>query len=56
MVAMLVCAAAAWQPVQAYHWVEKPTAPKFVACAAVFVTALCMMFTQTYNPFLYFQF
>jgi alginate O-acetyltransferase complex protein AlgI len=53
---MLLCAVFAWQPIQAHHWVEKLTLPKYALCAVVFVTALCMMFTQTYNPFLYFQF
>ncbi len=53
---MLLCAVIAWQPFQAYHWVERLTKPKLVLCTVVFVVALCMMFTQTYNPFLYFQF
>jgi alginate O-acetyltransferase complex protein AlgI len=53
---MTLCAFFAWQPVQAFNWVEKLSAPRLVAIAFVFVIALCMMFTQTYNPFLYFQF
>ena len=53
---MLLCAAFVWQPLQAHHWVEKLSAPKCAMCAAVLALALCMMFTQTYNPFLYFQF
>ena len=52
---MLLCVAFVWQPLQAYHWVEKLSAPKCALCAAVLVLALCMMFTQTYNPFLYFS-
>jgi alginate O-acetyltransferase complex protein AlgI len=53
---MLLCALVAFQPIQAHHWVDKLTPTKLVVCAAVFLLAVSMMFTQTYNPFLYFQF
>jgi alginate O-acetyltransferase complex protein AlgI len=55
-VAMAVCAVAVWQTVQAHDWVKNMTAAKTAIILAVFVYAVCMMFTQTYNPFLYFQF
>jgi len=53
---MLVCAFFVWQPIQAYHWIEKLTPAKYVMCAIILIIAISMMFTQTYNPFLYFQF
>jgi alginate O-acetyltransferase complex protein AlgI len=53
---MLFCALFVWQPIQAYHWVEKLTPAKYAACAVILIIAISMMFTQTYNPFLYFQF
>jgi len=53
---MILCALFVWQPVQAHDWVKKLTVGKFVICALVFLLAVCAMFTQTYNPFLYFQF
>jgi len=53
---MALCALIAWQPIQAHHWVEKLTVSKFAVCMVVLALALCIMFTQTYNPFLYFQF
>jgi alginate O-acetyltransferase complex protein AlgI len=53
---MLICALFAFQPIQAHHWVEKLTPVKLFICAIVFLLAVSMMFTQTYNPFLYFQF
>jgi alginate O-acetyltransferase complex protein AlgI len=53
---MFICALFAFQPIQAHHWVEKLTPVKLFICAIVFLLAVSMMFTQTYNPFLYFQF
>jgi alginate O-acetyltransferase complex protein AlgI len=54
--AMIICAIFVWQTVQAHEWVKKLTMPKMVLCIFVFIVAVCVMFTQTYNPFLYFQF
>jgi alginate O-acetyltransferase complex protein AlgI len=57
IMAMIICAFFVWQPVQAHDLIKRGlSVPKFVLCAAVFIIAVCMMFTQTYNPFLYFQF
>jgi Predicted membrane protein involved in D-alanine export len=53
---MLMCAVFVWQPLQAHQWVERLSVSRCALCAVVLVLALCMMFTQTYNPFLYFQF
>jgi alginate O-acetyltransferase complex protein AlgI len=54
--AMLMCAFFVWQPFQAHDWVKKLTPLKLALCTAAFVFAIGAMFTQTYNPFLYFQF
>jgi alginate O-acetyltransferase complex protein AlgI len=54
--AMAICAVVVWQTVQAHDWVKKLSVPKMAVAFTVFVYAVCAMFTQTYNPFLYFQF
>jgi alginate O-acetyltransferase complex protein AlgI len=53
---MAICALVVWQPIQAHEWVKKLSPVKFVLCALAFILAIFGMFTQTYNPFLYFQF
>jgi alginate O-acetyltransferase complex protein AlgI len=54
---MIICALFVWQPLQAHEWVNKgQSAGKFILCALVFLYAILGMFTQTYSPFLYFQF
>jgi alginate O-acetyltransferase complex protein AlgI len=53
---MAVCAVVAFQPVQAFHLAEEVTWPKVLAFAGVFIVAIAAMFTQAFNPFLYFQF
>ncbi|MBN1577974.1 MAG: MBOAT family protein, partial [Chitinispirillaceae bacterium] len=54
--AMVLCAFFVWQPVQAYEWVTRRSAVKYIVLAGLFVLATASMFTQTFNPFLYFQF
>lgn len=57
IVALLVCALVVWQPMQAHEWIKQGiTKKKLVICLSLFVLAIFFMFTQTYNPFLYFQF
>jgi len=56
IVEMAICAILVLQPVQAHEWVKKLSIPKMAVCAALFLLAICGMFTQTFNPFLYFQF
>lgn len=57
IVMLALCAFVVFQKVQAHDWVLKGmTVPKMIACFLVFLLAVCAMFTQTYNPFLYFQF
>jgi alginate O-acetyltransferase complex protein AlgI len=53
---MLLCAIFVWQPFQAHHWIENLTPLKYLICMGVLIYAICLMFTQSYNPFLYFQF
>lgn len=53
---MLLCTVFVWQPLQAHEWALALTPRKALLCAAVLVLAIVTMFTQTYNPFLYFQF
>jgi alginate O-acetyltransferase complex protein AlgI len=54
---MFICAVFVWQPLQAYEWVNKGLSiGKFAICMAIFLYALMGMFTQTFSPFLYFQF
>jgi alginate O-acetyltransferase complex protein AlgI len=45
----------AW-PIQAHEWSEVATFPKAILVEQLFCASLPAMFTQSYNPFLYFQF
>ncbi|MBN2037612.1 MAG: MBOAT family protein [Chitinispirillaceae bacterium] len=56
IIGMLICGLVVWQTVQAHEWVKKLTVTKMIICVIIFLYAVCAMFTQTYNPFLYFQF
>jgi alginate O-acetyltransferase complex protein AlgI len=56
IVAMIICSIVVWQTVQAHEWVKKLTLPKMALCMIIFIYAIFVMFTQAYNPFLYFQF
>jgi alginate O-acetyltransferase complex protein AlgI len=55
---MGLCAFLVFQPVQAHDWViRKPqTFPRVAVLVPLFVFALMLMFSQSFNPFLYFQF
>ncbi|HZT31024.1 MAG TPA: MBOAT family O-acyltransferase [Bryobacteraceae bacterium] len=53
---LAACVAACFQPMEVYDWVERLTWQKAVALAPLFLAAAGAMFTQTFNPFLYFQF
>ncbi len=53
---MGLCAVLAFGPVQAMDWVNKLTWVRSLALVALFCIALATMFTQAFNPFLYFQF
>ncbi|MBN1307485.1 MAG: MBOAT family protein, partial [Chitinispirillaceae bacterium] len=56
MATMSLCAIFIWQPVQAYEWVARRSTVKYIVLASLFVLAAASMFTQAFNPFLYFQF
>ncbi len=56
LITMAVCALVAFQPVQAFDWVEKLTWAKVVLLILLFWLSLTTMFVQVFNPFLYFQF
>jgi alginate O-acetyltransferase complex protein AlgI len=46
---------AAW-PVQAHDWSREITWPKALTVQPLFAASLLVMFSQSFNPFLYFQF
>jgi len=51
------CAFLAFQPLQAHDWAQQPLGWGRVAVLApLFVVCLMVMFSQAFNPFLYFQF
>ena len=53
---MILCGVMAFAGIQAHDFVKRLSTLKMVTCAVVFIIAIIAMFTQTYNPFLYFQF
>ena len=55
--AMAVCAVLAFQRTQAHEWSLKPqTWPRVLVLLPLFGFSLAVMFSQSFNPFLYFQF
>jgi alginate O-acetyltransferase complex protein AlgI len=56
LIEMGLCAILAFTRFQAFDWVERLTPPKVLALIALFAISLMTMFTQAFNPFLYFQF
>ncbi len=51
-----LCAVLAFTRLQAFDWVDRLTLPKVLVLIVLFVVSLMTMFTQAFNPFLYFQF
>ncbi|MBK9139051.1 MAG: MBOAT family protein [Verrucomicrobia bacterium] len=52
-----VCAVLVFQPRQAHDWAQAPVTPgRVVVLTLLFVGSLMVMFSQAFNPFLYFQF
>ena len=46
-----------FQPMQAHEWARRPvTWPRVEVLLPLFVVSLLVMFSQSFNPFLYFQF
>jgi alginate O-acetyltransferase complex protein AlgI len=53
---LVLCSLFVWQPIQAHDWVNKLSPAKYALAIIVFAIAIAEMFTQAFNPFLYFQF
>ncbi len=54
---MALCTVLVWQPVQAFDWIKSNvTAGKLALCMIIFIYAIFGMMTQSFSPFLYFQF
>ena len=53
---LLVCAVASFQPLEVYDWVKGIGWKESLVLAPLLLAVIAVMFTQTFNPFLYFQF
>jgi alginate O-acetyltransferase complex protein AlgI len=54
---LLVCAVLVFQPMQAHDWAQRPlTWPRVALVTPLFCVSVMTMYTQAFNPFLYFQF
>ena len=53
---LILCFIISFQPVEVCDWVGALTWRRALALAPLFLLALGTMFTQAFNPFLYFQF
>ena len=57
LLVLFVCAFLVFQPLQAHDWAQRPvTWPRIALATPLFVVALMTMYSQAFNPFLYFQF
>ena len=56
LLVMAICAVLTVQPVQSFDWVDRSSWPKSWLLLLVLLLAVGEMFTQAFNPFLYFQF
>ena len=56
LILMAACALVIVWPVQAHDWSETITWPKALLVHPLFCASLMVMFSQSFNPFLYFQF
>ena len=55
-IVMTICAAFVIQPAQSFDWVRDLSWPKVLLLLTLFLSAIGQMFSQAFNPFLYFQF
>jgi len=53
---MALCMILVLQPFQAYEWAVHLTWPRLAISSTLFFVAVVTMYTQSFNPFLYFQF
>ena len=56
LIIMAVCAVMVYQPLQSYEFGLRLSWGKLAAAFGLFLLAVVMMYTQAFNPFLYFQF
>jgi len=56
MFVIAVCAALAFQPIQAHDLAKRVSWGKVILLLGLFCFTLMTMFVQAFNPFLYFQF
>jgi alginate O-acetyltransferase complex protein AlgI len=56
VIMFLVCIACVWALPQAWNFTQKLPPMRAFACLAVFAVSVALLWTQTANPFLYFQF
>jgi alginate O-acetyltransferase complex protein AlgI len=57
LLVLAICAGLVFQPLQAHDWAQSAvTWRRTAALVPLFVFSLVAMFTQAFNPFLYFQF
>ena len=56
LVALSVAALVVWKAPQAWDLTRMVSWPRAVACIVVFCTAIVSLFTQSYNPFIYYIF
>ena len=52
----LICAVVVWTMPQAWTFTQRLTLPKAALCLVTFAVSLVFLWTQTVNPFLYYQF
>lgn len=57
LLVMALCAVLVFQPLQAHDWALAPVSwPRVAVVVPIFLLALLAMYSQAFNPFLYFQF
>ena len=56
MLMFVLCAIIIWGAPQTWNFTQKLTIPKAAICLSLFGLSVVFMWTQTVNPFLYFQF
>ena len=56
IVFMILALGCAISPIRAYIWCQTVSIPRMVTAMVLFAIATLSLFTQSYNPFLYFQF
>jgi alginate O-acetyltransferase complex protein AlgI len=56
LIALGICSLVVFQPFQAHEWVKNLTFGKYIVLVIIFIYSIAAMFTNSFNPFLYFQF